>query len=435
MGTATGPNIVTNGLIVALDANNRKSVIDAVTTSLIDTSAWVAGQTSSVGVYGANESTSTENARVNDTDPWGNTSIVWETRASGDGNADGGWNTNYFGIDRTKLYRFSVWVRRTSSTAGGTFYLGTNSDGGVYSTQDGTVKGNPYWECIGTSALTQNQWYLVCGHIYPYNTTYTGNHPDTGYFTVANGPVKVSNVGFCNIVSDLKWGSSSTSGQHRCYHYYCGDSTTRLQFAYPRIDLCDGAQPSITELLNSAPRQIKNTVSTSYSAVMNSQNKISSGVYTTTGSGGYAQITGLNLASGTFTVIGAARYTGAGSNGRIISSINNNWLLGHWNNSTENYYAEGWVSSVSAGGSDTAWRIFAGTGDTSADNWQKFVNGVLIDSNSSGSAGPNGIELGGYAGSNEYTDGQVSFLLIYNRVLSSDEIRQTFNALRGRFGI
>lgn len=433
MGAFSGPGIVTNGLIVSLDANNRKSVIDKITTSLIDTSSWASGQTDGVGVYSPNGSTG-ENARVLDTDPWGDTSVVWETRASGNGNDDGGWNTSYFTIDRTKLYRFSVWVRRTSSTSGGTFYLGTNSDGGVFSTQDGTEKGNPYWECSGTGKLTQNQWYLVCGHIYPAGTTYTGNHPDSGYFTISGGITPVLGLNYCNIVSDLKWGPTSTNVQHRCYHYYCGDNTTRLQFAYPRIDVCDGTQPSIYELLTSKPRQIKNVVGSNYNAVMNSQSAISNGTFKTSGSGVRAQISSLNLSSGSYTVMGASRYSGA-TRGRIISAVNNNWLLGHWGSSTENHYAEGWVSGVGAGSNDTSWRIYVACGNTASDSWQKYVNGLLIDNNANGSAGPNGIQLGGYAGTNEYSDGEVAILLIYNRVLTSAEVQQNFQALRGRFGI
>lgn len=434
MASSSGPGIVTNGLIALIDPANRKSAIDSAPSSLINTSAWAAGQTSSVGVYGANESTSAENARVSVTDPWGTTSIVWQTQASGDGNADGGWNTSYFSIDRTQVYRFSVWVNRTSSTSGGTFYFGTNSDGGVYSTSDGAVKGNPYWECSGTGILTQNQWYLVCGHIYPSATSYTGNHPESGYYTIATGPSKVRALNYCNIVSDLKWGPTSTTVQHRCYHFYCADSTTRLQFAYPRIDLCDGTQPSINELLTINPKQMKNTVGGSYNATMNSQSAISSNVFNTTGAGTYAQITDLNLASGQFTIVGAARYSGA-THGRIISSSGVNWLLGHWSSSSENYYAGGWISSVGAGANDTNWRLFAGTGDTAANIWKKYVNGVLVDSNSNGTTGPNGIQLGGYATTNEYSDGQVGILLAYNRVLSDAEVQQNFSALRGRFGI
>lgn len=234
------------------DANDKNWGLlrqaEGIRSSLIDTTAWEAGQTGGIGYYSQNGNT-TENARVLDTDPWGNTSVVWETRASGDGNADGGWNTSFFNIDRTKLYRFSVWVRRTSSTSGGTFYLGTNSDGGVFSTSDGLEKTNPYWECSTTNILTQNQWYLVCGFIYPSNTTHTGNHPDSGYYTPGS-TTKVRSLNYCNIVSDLKWGPTSTTVQHRCYHFYCNDDTTRLQFVEPRIDLCDGNEPSIYQLVN-----------------------------------------------------------------------------------------------------------------------------------------------------------------------------------------
>ena len=434
MASSSGPSIVTNGLIASIDAANRKSVIDAVTTSLINTSAWTVG-TGGVSGYNQNGNTA-ENARILDTDPWGVSSVVWETRASGDGNADGGWNTDYPAIDPTKLYRFSVWVRRTSSTSGGTFYFGTGAGTAeVRRTDNSAAQGNPYWDCQGTGVLTQNQWYLVCGHIYPHFTTYAGKHPNTGYFTIAGGTTKVMETNGCNIGQDLKWDPASTSAVHRAYHFYCADATTRLQFAYPRIDVCDGNEPSIKELLDSSPRHMKNTVGSSYKAYMNSQSAISGGAFNTTGAGVYAQITDINLATGTFTIMGASRYTGA-TRGRIISQINNNWLLGHWSNSTENYYANGWVTAAAqTGTSDTVWRIQAGTGDSVGDLWKNYVNGVLVNSNANGTAGPNGIQLGGNGGANELTDGQVGFLLVYNRVLTDAEIQQNFNALRGRFGI
>jgi hypothetical protein len=158
------------------------------------------------------------------------------------------------------------------------------------------------------------------------------------------------------------------------------------------------------------------------------------GVVNTTGAGAKVQVSGINLSSGTYTVIGAARYSGA-SNGRIISSINNNWLLGHWSNSIGNHYAEGWVSSVGAGGSDQTWRIYAATGNSSTDNWKFYINGILNADNNSGSQGPNGIQIGGYAGANEQTDGQCAFVMAYNRVLNDQEIIQNYEAMKGRFKI
>lgn len=210
---------------------------------------WTTGS-GSTGIFNQNGNTN-ENERVNGTDPWGNSAVVWETRPSGDNEADGGWNTSNFNIDRTKLYRFTVWVKRTSSTAGGTFYHGMyEGDGTVIEIQNDGAEGNPYWECSGTGVLTQNVWYLYVGHVFPTNTRHRVNHPDTGRYTVSGGYSGRENISFCNIAGDLRWSGSVTTAAHRTYHYYCADNTTRLQFYAPRVDIVDGTEPSIDDLLN-----------------------------------------------------------------------------------------------------------------------------------------------------------------------------------------
>ena len=149
-------------------------------------------------------------------------------------------------------------------------------------------------------------------------------------------------------------------------------------------------------------------------------------------SGGTKEVnTSLNLASGTYTVMGSARYTG-GSNQRIITAIGNNWLLGHWGGTVGNHYAEGWVTGAGAGGTDYNWRIYSSTGNSVSDNWQFYINGVLSAENTAGAAGPNILGIGS---TSEHSNGQCGFLMAYNRVLTRDEILQNFNALRGRYGI
>jgi hypothetical protein len=141
----------------------------------------------------------------------------------------------------------------------------------------------------------------------------------------------------------------------------------------------------------------------------------------------------INYSSGTSTVMGAARYSGA-TRGRMITGYTNNWLMGHWNNSVANYYAENWVSSVGPGGSDTNWRIYTATGNSAADSWSFYINGVINVSNNAGSQGPNGIAVGRYnPGASEHSTGEFSFLMVYSRVLSASEILQNHNALKGRF--
>jgi hypothetical protein len=174
-----------------------------------------------------------------------------------------------------------------------------------------------------------------------------------------------------------------------------------------------------------------NLASNLYNATLTGNPTNSNGVFQFNGSN-YAQVSSINLSSGAYTVMGAARYSGA-TRGRMINAISNNWLMGQWGNSVGNYYAEGWVSAVGAGGSDTTWRIYAATGNTATDTWELYINGVLSASNSNGSAGPNGIQVPQASG--EQSIGECGFILAYNRVLTAEEVSQNFNAFRSRFGI
>jgi hypothetical protein len=160
------------------------------------------------------------------------------------------------------------------------------------------------------------------------------------------------------------------------------------------------------------------------------------GVLQFNGSTQYGTLSSLNYSGSTFTIIAAARYSGA-TRGRIITSNTNNWLLGHWGSTTENYYAEGWISAVGAGANDTNWRILAATENYGSDLRSLYVNNAVKVSNStSGSAGFNGLSVGRWGGgASEYSTCEVSFIYVYNRILSTTELTQNYNALRGRFGL
>ena len=146
----------------------------------------------------------------------------------------------------------------------------------------------------------------------------------------------------------------------------------------------------------------------------------------------------INLATTNYTIIGAARYVVAA--GRTFAAKNNNWLMGHWNGSTENYYAEGWVAGSGTGGpvpSDTNWRIYAATGNIAGDNYALYVNGALVSTQAptAGSQGPNGFAIGSSGGTSEFSNSQIGCMLVYNTVLTEAQIIQNFNAYRGRYGI
>src|SRR5690606_35407732 len=142
-----------NGSAVTLSVNNPSR-----NGGEIDRSTWTVG---SGAVSGFNlNGLANENFRINATNPWGNSAVVWEARrlivTVAINYGRGGWNTPSFTIDNSKLYRFSVWVKR-SVIGDGSFYLGLRgyqgaSNTGVVTLSTGTVNTNPYF-WIGNQAV------------------------------------------------------------------------------------------------------------------------------------------------------------------------------------------------------------------------------------------------------------------------------------------
>ena len=149
-------------------------------------------------------------------------------------------------------------------------------------------------------------------------------------------------------------------------------------------------------------------------------------------SNGYGRNTSMNLASSNYTVMSFVRKNSY-NNGRTITAYNNNWLLGHHDDTYGDYYAEGWVNDIGSPPSDTTWRMFTGTGNISGDVYSLYINDTLQVSNSNGSQGPNGWNINNQYG--QYSDCQISTLICYNRVLTPLEVLQNYNFQKSRFGL
>lgn len=455
-----GPQIVRAGLVLGLDASARGSHLP---NSLIDMNNWTVSS-GSVSGYGQNGATN-ENQRFAAANPWGHTGIVWGSFPDGSGYADGGWNTDWFNIDNTKLYRFSVWVKRTSSSGGGTFYLGMYANGsGSRRMDNSAVEGNAYWNCSNTGAsLTQDVWYLYVGHVYPWNTSYTGKHPDTGYYFV-NNPIKQGEVNSCNIGSgDLKWSSDSTQGIHRTYHYYCGDNTTRLQFYDPRVDLIDGKQPSIAELVSRSPIEWRDLSSNNYNLVLSHPN-----VYTT-----YNNIRCMDFENGIAKYLPGGNLTDLPVYPNVticmystIKPANGNWKTLWRSVSGDHQIIISATDGVSLGMYDANGGGFIDTGFdvntlsnyttqfhfyvwklSSTSPYYQFYydgnlatsSGTLTNANSQFTLGTASIGAYHNVSSNpavyDQNWGRISNFYYYNRFLSETELRQNYEATRTRFGL
>lgn len=430
MGTYTGTRIVTDGLILDLDIANSKSFIDAANTSLINTSTWAVGNNSVTG-YDVNQTAANENSRLSGTDPWGDTNIVWGTYASGDNNNDGGWNTGYYNIDRTKLYRFSVWVKRTSSTTGGTFYFGVYGNGptwGVRRNDTGNIEGNPYWDCSSPSTFTQDVWHLVVGHVYPAGTSYTGAHPDTGVYTIAGGTTKNRAVNFCNVGADVQWLSDTTSALHRVYHFYCPENTTRLQFAYPRLDLCDGNQPSIRELLNRGPARI-------YDNSGRGNHHFLQGYYVPNSSAPRK----FDISDGTHWISRSGALTGVSSTCTVVlwystTDTQELWARGNQNNSV--YLSASYGNDYYHSGVGTPTNYVDLKTVTNPETPVDYRDGNyhMWEAKGVDFSGWTYFDWFGYP-SGWGLAGKLSRILVYNKNLSAEESARNYAAMRGRFGI
>jgi hypothetical protein len=154
------------------------------------------------------------------------------------------------------------------------------------------------------------------------------------------------------------------------------------------------------------------------------------------GTANVGKVASLNLATTNYTIIAVARYSGL-TRGRVVTAISNNWLLGHWSGTTENYYAQEWVTAVGAGSNDTNWRVLVGTGDIAGDVYNLWVNNQkpIPQNPSGGIAGPNGIAIACHTGTlnNEPSNCQVGVVLAYNRVLTDKEIGVISNIYINRY--
>ena len=438
MGVFGGPNVSEGGLVLALDVANRKTFANSV----INSTSWSLGSGSATG-YSQNGATA-ENERVTGTDPFGKSATVWETRPQGNNADDGGWNSDWSNIDSTKLHRFSVWVKRTTSTSGGTFYFGLYGNNGIKRTDNSVVEGNPYWDCRGTGGFVQDVWYLVVGHCYPYNTTYTGQHPESGIYTVAGGTTKVASINACNIGADVKWaGIDVTQTIHRCYHYYCADSTTRLQLFDPRIDVIGGTEPSIANLLSGfTANRLTDLIGTNNGTFVNSPTYSSAngGSLVFDGSNDYVDLNTNNIITGTnpFTFEAFYKVTNASVAAELFGNYgtgytsNTIWISGRYGvyiNGTVPYF-QGYPLGVG-----TYHMAFT---RTSAGACTLYKNGAVdgtSTSTTSITAGQNfriGSDVNGIG---EVFGGELYSLKVYNRALSAQEIQQNFNATRSRYGI
>ncbi len=175
-----------------------------------------------------------ENQRIYSPTPFGTTDLVWQCGNDTKSDPDGGWNTDYFNIDITASYRYSVWVKRTHSNAGTTYHGTQNVDN-----LNGSANNNPYFWSGDLPQL--NTWYLLVGVVHPHN--YTGG--DTGISGVYDMQGNRIIDG-----TEFKWRTSTSSTRFRSYYYYSTDVNARQYFYGPNFQQINGGETPLIGVAN-----------------------------------------------------------------------------------------------------------------------------------------------------------------------------------------
>jgi hypothetical protein len=108
--------------------------------------------------------------------------------------------------------------------------------------------------------------------------------------------------------------------------------------------------------------------------------------------------------------------------------------------STEINTTNGWNTAVTSNSNVgyNKWVHISQTTSITSSKFITYINGVQVKEQTF-TGTPNGgngllIGRGFYAGTCNY-NGRVSFVRVYNRAITSAEVQQNFNSVRGRFGL
>lgn len=201
--------------------------------NILDLQGWTIGMGSS-GIFNGNGPTG-DNIREWGEGPDGKRAILWKGIPDGGSNEDGGWNTSPFPISHTDMYRFTVWIKKTNSLDGTTYFGCLN-----VSHLDGSNNGNPYF---WNGKLPEiNKWYLLVGYIHASNDASVINYG--GVYDGTTGARVLT-------ITDYKFIPGAVNSYHRAYLYYDPNVNDRQYFYAPRVDLVNGNEPTIATLLGS----------------------------------------------------------------------------------------------------------------------------------------------------------------------------------------
>ena len=405
MGLAHSPRIVTDGLVLALDAGNVKGYDSKENRILYseDLTQW--GNTSSVDT--SNTQIAPNGTQTAD-EVYATSATVNQGLINRSSNTAGTFVQNSW-------HTFSVhWKAGTSS--GFRIQLPWNDGGnaGVFATfvESGgevsvpTVGGYGNRESGGaTVEKLNNGWYR-------FSITFRPTGVPTGSYVVWLFPSVTSGGDRTTNTTSYIWGAQTEVGQS-VTTYVKTEASNKIR----GTTLTDRSGKGNDGTLTNGP-------------TFDSAN---GGSIVFDGSNDYVDCGNSSISTGKLTVNAWIKINTGSRNQHIVDSSSNSWHLAILNNNRPYLWNDSTYHSAAPALTVGQWYMLTGVQGTTLDI---YINGVLGQSISSNvNISSNIINLGRWQNGGRQYAGNISQVSIYNKALSASEISQNFNALRGRFGI
>jgi len=305
----------------------------------------------------------------------------------------------------------------------------------------GAVDTNPYFHATAWPG-SAGQWILLVGHMWPAGSGTGSFHPDSGVWNTSG--IKLSGPN-----NEYVWQATAVKTTHRSYLYYSTDTTTNQQWYQPRIDLVDGTEPSVVDLIAGVGSEWYDLAGTNHGNIANTASLFNTS--------GYMDFDGVDdhvLSSSNVTYENNMTWEAWVNR---TSSVNiYNMIMGAYlpyiSARDVNYFVfsnriGGVQQTINTSGTvtivnNTWYHVAASTSYDGANTAMSlYVNGVLRSSGSF--VGSQSVALASkltvgtwYPSGTDYPfNGKIDNVKAYNRTLTSTEIAKNFEAHRGRFGI
>lgn len=188
--------------------------------------------------------TQTSNVRELGVNNVGQEKVLWKAIPDPSTSAEGGIYANYKAIDISKTYRYSIWIKKNNSNDGTTYFGCHSTNGGNHQTLrlDNSVDTNPYFWYGDLPKL--NHWYLLVGYV--HSSDYSGASIGKIYDGETGEVVQ-------NTYRDFKFSPNAVNLRLRAFLYNDPNQNDRQYLYKPIMEVIDGTESSIENLLNINP--------------------------------------------------------------------------------------------------------------------------------------------------------------------------------------